>query len=82
MRSPAPACVYLDVAVELRRTALLVPLGRRVDGGVGGKAVWRLLQPHGLGGRAGINSQTQSGGVFCFFSFLMLKNKPGLTCLT
>lgn len=51
-------CVYLDVAVQLRWTALLVPLGRRVDGGVGGKAVWRLLQPHGLGGRGGINSQT------------------------
>lgn len=38
--------VYLDVAVQLRRTALLLwslPLGRCVDGGVRGQAVWRLL---------------------------------------
>lgn len=55
----ALGCVYLNVAVQLRRADLLVPLGRRVDGGVGGKAVWRLLQPHGLGGTAGISSQSR-----------------------
>lgn len=60
--------MYLDVAIQLRWTALLVPLGRRVDGGVGGKAIWRLLQPHGLGGTGEINSQTWSIG-FNFFFF-------------
>lgn len=38
--------VYLDVAVQLRWTALLLwslPLARCVDGGVRGQAVWRLL---------------------------------------
>lgn len=80
--------MYLDVAIQLRWTALLVPLGGRVDGGVGGKAIWRLLQPHGLGGTGEINSQTWSTGLyFLFFSYswlnaLMFKKKPGLAGLT
>lgn len=53
-------CVYLDVAVQLRWTALLVPLGRRVDGGVGGEAIGRLLQPHGLGRTGGTVRQSDA----------------------
>lgn len=72
-------CVYLDVAVQLRRTDLLVPLGGRVDGGVGGQAVWGLLQPHGLG-RGGTGWGGQEGStvsraglhcfLFCFFQLV------------